>query len=250
MFAKPKLILLFILVLLIAGCSLTDAPSEYALIQPMYVQITPALTHWIPEINTCMERISETALKVDILPYEYLDHDKANLIIRLGKKEPEDQTLSILGYETINFIVNSQNPLTQISTQSIRGILEGSLTNWDQLLELKTGDFAFDQEIILFSYGEGNDLNRIFTIAFLENSTLTKTAWYSASLEVMLDSVEKKPGAIGYILESQMSGSIISLGISDTKLLIENLEQPVLAITQSEPGVPLRQLLLCLQSAN
>jgi len=250
MSGKLKFLFIIFAILLTAGCSHTDVPSEQAAIPPLTIQITPALTHWIPEINACIEQIPDAAVIVDILPYEYLDHEKADLIIRLGKKESKDQTLSILGYETIDFIINSQNPLTEVSPQSLRGILEGSLTKWNQLPEYKTNGLTFDQEIILLSYGESNDLNRIVTNAFLENNTITKGAWYIASWETMLGDIVKTPGAIGYVLESQISGSIISLEISEVNLLNESLEQPVLAITQSEPGGSLLQLLLCLQGAD
>jgi hypothetical protein len=68
----------------------------------------------------------------------------------------------------------------------------------------------------------------------------------------MLDALGDDPLAIGYVPQTWLAKAnpanpVHSLQV-DAKL-VEKLHQPVLAFTRAEPVGPLRQLLVCLQSA-
>jgi hypothetical protein len=84
----------------------------------------------------------------------------------------------------------------------------------------------------------------------MDEENVSQDALYAASWEILQDSVAKTPGGIGYLLESQVSADVLTLLVEDQGDLQAGLEQPVIAVTRSEPEGVLRQFLLCLQTSN
>ena len=111
-------------------------------------------------------------------------------------------------------------------------------------------DPTYDLPIRFFSYGDGSDLTPILSSALMDEENVSQDALYAASWEILQDSVAKTPGGIGYLLESQVSADVLTLLVEDQGDLQAGLEQPVIAVTRSEPEGVLRQFLLCLQTSN
>ena len=251
MSARRKLLLSFSLMLiLLAGCMPKPTTSNQALPQAIRVQITPALTHWLPKINSCATNLGDANLILDILPPANLDRQTADLIMRFGQRTEGDNFVSVLSNENLVLILHPDNPLIDISTYSLREIVIGVTTNWDQLQELQTSVASYDLPIVLFSFGENNDLYAVLTEALMVTDPFNQLAIYVPSWEVMRQSVADTPGAIGYLLQSQADAQVKVLDMLAHSDLAISLEQPVLAITQSESQGSLRQLLLCLQNSN
>ena len=187
---------------------------------------------------------------VDILTRQDLDTRNADLVIRYGPKTSQEVNVSVLTMDKIVFIIDADNPLTSISAQSLAEIFLGNYKAWSQVPELALIDPTYDLPISVFSYGDGSDLNPILSSSLLGEEPVSQDALYAASWEILRDSVAKTPGGIGYVLESQVSGNVLTLKVGDQGEIHPGLEQPVIAVTPSEPEDALRQLLLCLQASD
>jgi len=187
---------------------------------------------------------------VAVLPRQELNTQNADLVIRFGPKTDQEENVSVLGMDMIVFIIDGENPLASISSQSLAEIFLGHYQTWSQVPEMASANPPYDLPISVFSYGGGSDLLPILSNAFLNAEPVNQDALYAASWEILQDSVAETPGGIGYVLESQVSGKVQTLQIIDQAEFHLGLEQPVIAVTRSEPEGALRQLLLCLQTSN
>jgi len=214
------------------------------------VQMSTALTHWIPTLTACSKNLVDAGVTVDILPRHDLNIQNADLVVRFGPRLTQEQDVSVLSMDRVVFIIDFNNPLTSISSESLADIFLGHYKTWNQVPEMASVDPTYDLPISVFSYGEGSDLNPILSSALLDEEPVSQDALYAASWEILQDSVAKTPGGIGYLLESQVSADVLTLLVEDHDALQVGLEQPVIAVTHSEPEGVLRQLLLCLQTSN
>ena len=192
----------------------------------------------------------DAGVTVDILPRQDLDTRNADLVIRFGPKTSQEVNVSVLAMDKIVFIIDTDNPLTLISSQSLAEIFLGNYKVWSQVPELALIDPTYDLPISVFSYGGGSDLYPILSSVLLNEEPVGQSALYAASWEILQDSVAETPGGIGFVLESQVSGKVLTLQIVDQGEFHLGLEQPVIAVTRSEPEGALRQLLLCLQASD
>ena len=214
------------------------------------VQISTALTHWIPKLTACSENLVHAGVTVEILPKNELNVQNADLVVRFGPRTPQEQHVSVLSMDRVIFIININHPLTSISSQSLVKIFLGHYQTWNQVPEMASIDPTYDLPIRFFSYGDGSDLTPILSSALMDEENVSQDALYAASWEILQDSVAKTPGGIGYLLESQVSADVLTLLVEDQGDLQAGLEQPVIAVTRSEPEGVLRQFLLCLQTSN
>jgi hypothetical protein len=247
MYDKLKKFLYLSLCLCLISCSSDLAGNKDSEVTVIKVQISTALTHWVPKLTTCSENLVDTGITVDILPRHELNIQNADLVVRFGPRTIEEQNVSVLTMDRVIFIINVNNPLTSISSQSLAEIFLGHYQTWGQVPEMAFLDPTNDLPISVFSYGDGSDLNPILSSALLDGDSESQAVLYAASWEILQDSVAKTPGGIGYLLKSQVSADVLTLQVEDQSDLQMGLEQPVIAVTGSEPEGALRQLLLCLQ---
>jgi hypothetical protein len=250
MCAKLKKLLILGLCLCLVGCSSALPGNKDSDVTVIKVQISTALTHWVPKLTACSENLVDVGVTVDILPRHELNIQNADLVVRFGPRTLQEQNVSVLSMDRVIFIIDVNNPLTSISNQSLVEIFLGLYQAWDQVPEMAFIDPTYDLPISVFSYGDGSDLYPILSSALLYGDSLSQDAMYAASWEILQDSVAKTPGGIGYLLESQVSANVLTLLVEDQGDLQVGLEQPVIAVTRSEPEGALRQFLLCLQTTD
>jgi hypothetical protein len=250
MCVKMKKLLILCLCLCLVSCSSDLAGNKDSEVTVIEVQISTALTHWVPKLTTCSENLVDTGITVDILPRHELNIQNADLVVRFGPRTLQEQNVSVLSMDRVIFIIDVNNPLTSISSQSLAEIFLGHYQTWDQVPEKALLDPTYALPISVFSYGDGSDLNPIFSSALLDCESVSQDALYAASWEILQDSVAKTPGGIGYLLESQVSADVLTLQAEDQVDLQVGLEQPVIAVTRSAPEGALHQLLLCLQTSD
>jgi hypothetical protein len=247
MCAKLKKLLILGLCLCLVSCSSALLGENNSDITVLKVQISTALTHWVPKLTACSENLVDAGITVDILPRHELNIQNADLVVRFGPRTIEEQNVSVLTMDRVIFIIDVNNPLISISSQSLAEIFLGHYQTWDQVPEIAFLDPSYDLPISIFSYGDGSDLYPILSSALLDGDSESQAVLYAASWEILQDSVAKTPGGIGYLLESQVSADVLTLQVEDQSDLQVGLEQPVIAVTGSEPEGALHQLLLCLQ---
>jgi len=133
-------------------------------------------------------------------------------------KEDEKSKLSFvtIGYDSLAFIVNGSNPLTNITKETLTKIYKGEITNWKSLN-------GKDEPIILLNkkLGRGTlDIFEKYTGLFhpknpkntLKTNFIFDTPWEAGSNNDMLVWVGGLPNAIGFI-PSGSTKSIVQKGI-------------------------------------
>ncbi len=250
MSAKQKIILAFLLILWVSACAPKDDTLPEGVASPITIQLSTSLTHWLPKLNTCATALDETGIVVNVIPYLDLDFEDADLTIYAGVKPAQEAMVSLLSIDSLAVIVNTDNPLSQLSTDSLANIYSGSYANWSQVPEtLETGDL-FDQPIKVFVYGSNSDFTETFKATFMDGLAIRADATYSPSWETMLNSIGTTPGSIGFVLASQLD-TPEAAGIPVTKVTLSTQDAlPVIAVYTQAPEGKLRQLLLCLQSSD
>ncbi|MGI2258859.1 phosphate ABC transporter substrate-binding protein [Shewanella sp. GXUN23E] len=88
-------------------------------------------------------------------------------------------------------IINPQNPVQQLSSQQVRDIYAGNITNWKAL----GGE---DRSINLFTRDEASGTRSVFVKKLLNNSPVATSANVVPSNGAMKTAVARDPGAIGY----------------------------------------------------
>ncbi|MFZ3070512.1 MAG: hypothetical protein WA110_05250, partial [Anaerolineaceae bacterium] len=219
-----------------------------ATLQPLRVQVTPLLSHWLARLNECSEVLTQSNLLVEILPPGELDYQQSDLVLRLGEKSGDEAFLSFLGDESIIFIKDPANPVTHLTSGELSQILTGAVTNWNQVPSLIEAGFSYDQPVELFVYEQDNELTAFLDGFLPVEIPIREDARQAFSADMMLDLVTQTPGSIGMILNSQAGADTAKIQIRDEPGHPLTWQQHVLAVAQAEPAGDLRQLLLCLQS--
>lgn len=157
-------------------------------------------------------------------------------------KEDEKSKLSFvtIGYDSLAFIVNSSNPLTNITKETLIKIYKGEITNWKSLN-------GKDEPIILLNkkLGRGTlDIFEKYTGLFhpknpkntLKTNLIFDTPWEAGANNDMLVWVGGLPNAIGFIscgsskhiTKQGMKIRILSLdGVLPTDKLVLNQTYPI-----------------------
>jgi hypothetical protein len=217
------------------------------------VQLTPALNSWDNKLHTCAAALPGIGLVVDSVPADQLDPNSVDLSLRFGlptefsQKTTEVSSPVILSTDTLVIIVNASNPLEQLSPETVAAIFSGRITRWNDLQPESSAaqPATTDNEIQAWSLPQGDDVRQVFDEAFMQGSNLYRQTHFAPDLTAMLEAISDNPGAIGYLLSSQVQASVRVLNVEGQPGI--DLEQPVLAYATQYPQGKVRQLLLCLQ---
>jgi hypothetical protein len=243
--------LMVILILLTGLFACSSSPETPTAEQPLDLircQITPALTHWLPEVQSCMNtKTVSSGLTVDIMPESDLTLEESDLIIKLGPKITNDPFVAVIGEETLIIVIGTEVPLRNISQADLVNIFTGQYQTWGELAAIPGDSPAATRPIQVFSFPPGHELHQTFTDRIMKGSTITTSAQVVNTLDTWKASIESSPYGISYIFESQITDSgIPSLAIEDDDPAARQVL--VVAITPNEPSGNLKSLLLCLQN--
>ncbi len=228
--------------LLLAACQ-PQAASPIPTLPVVRVQFTPAAQPLTARLHACAAQVG-AGLVVDETPAGALDPSGADFALRLGVPAASPGFLAQVGQDEIVVIVPPDNPVQDLSLADLQGIFSGKIKSWDALAG---GQGQSGGAIQVWAYPPGDDLRAAFDVAVLGNAGLTPLAYPAPDPAAMLQAVASNPGAIGYVLKSELDASVRSLPLSDVDL--SAFEQPVLAISQAEPQGVARALLVCMQES-
>lgn len=245
MFAKFRKALFFTIVsVLLAACSapLSQTPE---LERPIItVQISPSVTHLLDKLNSCAEKQGTLHLSVHTFPTQEMKSIDYDLTIRPGLKNTSDQFVSVLGYEEIILITHPDNPLVSISEEDLKQVFIGEFASWQEIQGASTVT-NFDHPVSVFSYSPNNELHQWLIQDLLQIEQSQLRFQFVGSQEKLLEQVHNTPGALGYILKSQLDNQVNTISLNPEHNL--NLTLPILSITNQDPQNDLLSLILCLQ---
>ena len=234
---------LVILSLCLASCGTPliseplPTPVGVSVAYPLYLQ---------PSADRVIEcAIQQQSLSLFISPSSIAPPDLPGrlLQLQLGGLIPEGSKAYQIGEEEIVFIVNADNPTTQLSTVSLTEIYTGNMLHWD---------FGDHPLIEFVSYPEEDDLRALIERNLPNLPRISFRAEIVSTPRHVLDTVANHMEGFGYLptswvdsLDEEMRERVKVLALETE--LAESLTQPVLAIVDDLLSPELHELLGCLQ---
>jgi len=134
----------------------------------------------------------------------------------LTENESEGLTQYQIGEDSIAIIVNPTNPVNSLTTDQLRDIYQGKITNWNQV-----GGENAPIKVIIREVGSGT---RIAFEDILFGSTIPQNNFTIgiSTYQVMQD-VAVTPNAIGYVSQNALNSGVKVLGINGMSPTDENI---------------------------
>ncbi len=216
---------IFLLLLFLIACApQKNTVDEMPELLSLY--LTSAADAWIPLVYACAERS----------PFGLFarNHDITSADISLRIIAPQDSTLVAyqIGEVEIAVVGNAANPIPALTEAQVIAIFNGRISNWAQV----GGE---DVEIVLWVYGQDDDLQQIFNETLLGGGKLSSLARQAQNMEGMRSEIAKDANALGIIAPSE--------GDENLRILYAVGKFPVFAILPAEMEEGLFSLLKCLQ---
>jgi len=242
-----KHLLLLGLILLLAACGVPEESTPAPTPEAIQVVYPAALKPWADKFAGCASTNPLVALYFNQSPGVDTNIDPNNVVLELGEPTQNEgiSYLSQVGLEQIALIVNQDNNLSKLSSDTFQSIYSGQTQSWD-------GDSG--QRIQVWVLPNGDPVRMYLDSAVLDSYPLTSEAHLAPDPEAMLEAISRDTNAIGYLPGSFLTSGDPAL-VSKVKniqldaSLKEELNQPIVAMTQTEPSGLMRELLVCVQAA-
>jgi hypothetical protein len=238
---------LFWLMVMLVSCGSPQLSTPAPTPEAIQVTFPSALKSWAEKFSGCASNNPLVALYFDQSPIAVNNFDPNHIVLELGEPSQieDDSYLSQIGRDQIEVIVNKDNNTSQLTTNELQGIFSGSTSIWD----IDNG-----QQIKVWVLPNDDIVRKYFDHVVLQSHPLTSEAMLAPDSDAMLQAVSDDTNAIGYLPKSIISLSdpaVVSKVkiIQVDKSLQDELYQPVIVITQNEPGGLLRELLVCVQTS-
>ncbi|MEA3423755.1 MAG: phosphate ABC transporter substrate-binding protein, partial [Bacillota bacterium] len=152
-------------------------------------------------------------------------------------KEAEKEwglTETTIAFDGIAVSVHPSNTITKLTTEQVKDIFEGSITNWSEI-------GGKDEEIIVVSREDGSGTRGAFEglVALVAEdadgnkySTLVGDALIADGNGAVKANIASKENAIGYLSFSYLDESVKTLSINDVEPLVENIENGTYEISR------------------
>lgn len=125
----------------------------------------------------------------------------------LSDDEKKGLTQYLIGKDGIVIAVNSKNSVSDLTTEQVKGIFSGNITNWKEV-------GGSDAEINVITREDGSGTRKAFEeIIMGKNTTILKTAIVQSSTEAVKQSVKQDPNAVGFISLANLDDSVKALKI-------------------------------------
>ncbi|WP_455240980.1 phosphate ABC transporter substrate-binding protein [Methanothermobacter tenebrarum] len=153
-------------------------------------------------------------------------------------KEDEKKGLKVylIGKDGIVVIVNKQNKIQGLTTEQIRDIFSGKISNWKEV-------GGPDAKITVITREEGSGTRKAFEeIVMGKEAKIRKDAIVESSTEAVKQAVKQDPNAIGFISLANLDDTVKALeidGIIPSEKTVADgsykLQRPFLFLTKGEP---------------
>jgi hypothetical protein len=232
---KLRAVFVYALILL-AAC--TNQPQSGN--TNLTIGVTTNLSSYRSTIYHCAQA-SMQSVKVDALPLERLLQGEYNAILQIGQPEPDRVFPFQVGEASLVFIINPQNPLSQIKPSQLAAIFLGMLDDWQKLAP---ANFSSPRKINIWSYPVGDDVRRMVESVLLNGRQITPRGFNVPDEKAMIEAVNNDPAAIGFLLNIHPQSEIKSLQIVPAGKVTQ--AQPVIASFITVPEGYLKDLMVCL----
>jgi len=141
----------------------------------------------------------------------------------------------IIGKEGIVIAVNNQNNVNDLTTDQVKDIFSGKITNWKEV-------GGPDLEIHVITREDGSGTRSAFENLIMGDTEIRPDAIVQSSTESVKQAVRQDPGAIGFVSLARMSSDVKALKIDGVAPSEEtvfdgsySLQTPFIFIVKGEP---------------
>ena len=142
-------------------------------------------------------------------------------------------TATVLAYDGIAIIVNPENPVSDLSVETIAKIYSGEITNWSEV-------GGNDGEIVLIGREAGSGTRDGFE-SITDTEDICQYRQELTSTGDVITTVSQNPGAIGYASVASVKDSVKALavdGVEPTEETIKDgsyvVQRPFVLVTKSD----------------
>jgi phosphate transport system substrate-binding protein len=153
-----------------------------------------------------------------------------------------------IGQDGIAIIVHPDNPVTALTTEQLRRIYLGHITNWNEV-------GGADETIQVLSREEGSGTRAEFESLLMGERLTTQAAQIAPSSAAMLTSVAENPASIGYVSMSYLTDQVRVLAIDNVLPAVDTvanntypLRATLFVIGLAEPEAQYRAFIGWIQS--
>ncbi|MCL2115712.1 MAG: phosphate ABC transporter substrate-binding protein [Methanobrevibacter sp.] len=161
----------------------------------------------------------------------------------LKDDEKNGITEHVLGQDGIVIAVNSENPVSDLTTDQLKDIFSGKITNWKEV-------GGPDGQINLITREEGSGTLDAFLSIVMGDEDMKSDAIVQSSTEAVKQSVKQDPNAIGFVSYAAMSDDVKALsinGIIPSEATIADgtyeLQRPFILLVKGEPTGPVKDFI-------
>jgi len=211
-FADQMKNFLFALLLLCTAC----APSMPPPPQVVKVYTTAAAQPWLTEASNCAAGSSVILSNVS-------DPTQADILLRVGEPANLSGFAFQIGREDLLVVTHQDSPLQELTAEQVRAWFGGQ----------------GQTEIQVWVYSAGEDLQQVFACEVMRGvpvSSLARLAVSPQQLSAVLNAEQNTLGLLGRHWKTGAVREVFSLP-----------DQPILAITATEPQGAVKNILACLQ---
>ncbi|MGL4363417.1 MAG: phosphate ABC transporter substrate-binding protein PstS family protein [Cellulosilyticaceae bacterium] len=168
------------------------------------------------------------------------------MVSRALKKEEEEYGLETteIAFDGIAVMINPANGVESLTTEEIKNIFEGNITNWSEV-------GGNDQAIIVVTREDGSGTRGAFEemVGLKEKrddkeiSTITQSALVADGNGTIRAQVASKEGAIGYISLGFLDDTVKAVAVDEVAATVETVKngtytisRPLLILTQPNPS--------------
>ena len=196
----------------ISSCS-ANTPSVTT--QVVSVYSTSAAEPWLHELYDCAGT-SSILSRVD-------DPASADIALRVGEPKPLSSFAYQIDSEDILIVTQRQSPVQNLTLEEAQALFAGQ----------------GDPSAQVWVYASGADVQQVFDQFVMEGRAVASTAHIAMNPQQMSDVLVNQANTVGILPRHWKVG--------DSREVFVVATVPVLAVTQSEPGGMIKELIACLQ---
>ena len=219
---------------ILAACSTPPDLAVQPTQQIIRVAFPPSLRPVTERLRDCSKNFSAIALFLEEWPASHLDSLDHDIILWAGEPPDTAPFAFLIEQAEILVVIHPDNPESDLTDSEIRNLFSGQIQTWDEA----EGN---DEQVAVWIYPPENDIQRLFSEAFMGGDEYSPFALIAPDSEAMMEAISADPGAIGLLPGKWDSGSLKTVDLKSP------IRLPILALTAGEPGGETRELLACLQ---
>ncbi len=236
---KIKWVLFTFSLVLLVGCQAKPTPTAPPpTAQVLRINVTPATTWIIPEMDACQKETVGLNLTVHEVYARQLISSEADLLILSGQPDLVNSYSVEIGKTQLIFIVNPANSIQDIPVEILKQIFGGGISQWSEV------DPSLPVEKIqVWVPLVDDEIWTLLDASLLKSQSVSRLANIAPNPNAMLSAISSDKNAIGILPQPYLSQAVKALDNQP------EIPLPVIAVTQSEPAGLIREFLLCLQAS-